>query len=42
LTRGAGYLSLDSWGDNPTAQAKAGERDEALDRSRSNAVHDAG
>src|SRR5438067_277695 len=40
--RGAGYLSLDSRGDNPTAQAKAGERDEALDRSRSNAVDDAG
>jgi hypothetical protein len=31
---GAGYLSLNSWGDNPTAQAKPGGGDEALDPSQ--------
>src|SRR5919204_6960342 len=30
-TPSAGYLSLKSWGDNRMAQAKVGERDEALD-----------
>jgi len=38
---GVNCVTLNSWGDNPTAEAKAGGRDEAFG-SRSNAVHDAG